>query len=308
MRVTNNIIFNNINKGTSSQINAVSELYKRSQYKIIKSSDNPVDQSEILRIESKLNDIKNKQKTNQSLSTKLKEVDSTLTSYNKSFDKLNELIIKSASGSKSKDDLEELSHIIGKEIDGIVSILNKKGANDNYIFSGDLEKDKPFIKVNREIEIGGELVEVEVYEYQGGDTAKNVEVEKGDKVNENIVGSDLIDSNGFNIFEMAAVAKHYLSQGVPIPDDDFIDIEEGLSELLSVFIKKSSDVGNDADNLEKNESIYKNMHSNYRESLSKVKDADYLEVVTEMTKHEQILKSVAAASKVILEMSNTRII
>lgn len=306
MRVTTNAMFNHISESTGNHFNAISNQMMHTQYRVLQSGDDPIAQGRIINLNRSISELTTYKTSADILKTELSEIESQVESYNDLFTELNTLFNKVTNGTMNSDDKKVLSKQIDGLMDEMAQILNMQNTSGDYAFGGTINDAPPFVKEKQMLEIDGVEREVEVWVYKGNDEQKLTQVGSSVSLPSTVVGSDLVSADGGTIFEALAKVQFYIKDGNDIPDTVKEEVELSFDALLDQKIAFQSDIGHSYATAERNTNMYQSMIDEYTGLLSNTQDADYISVVTEIKKQEQIMSALAQTSKVIMEMATLR--
>jgi flagellin-like hook-associated protein FlgL len=303
MRVTTNAMFSHISDSTSNHFIAISEQMKHSQYKVLQSGDDPISQGRIINLNRSISELEGYKTSASVLQTELIEIESRTKSYGELFNNVNTLVNKITSGTHNSEDLKQMSKELDGMSDDLAQILNMKNTNGDYVFGGTLTDAPPFVKEKTNVNIDGVDREVEIWVYKGNSDQKLTKIGSSVSLPSTVDGSKLVGDGNTTIFENIAKAQHYISQGQDIPEKVLDEIETGFETLLDAKLSFESEIGQDYASAERNTNTYQGMIDEYTGLLSTTQDANYLEVVTEIKKQQQIMQVLSQSSKVLMEMA-----
>lgn len=306
MRVTTNGMFQHISESSGNHFNAISEQMQHTQYRVLQSGDDPIAQGRIINLKKSISDLTQYKMSAQVLQTELSEIESRTKSYGELFNQLNTLIGKVSSGTMNSNDLIQQSKQMDGMMDDLAQILNTKNTNGEYMFGGTATDTPPFVKEKQMIEIDGVDREVEIWVYKGNDEKKFTQIGASVSLPSSAIGSELVSANGESIFESVAKAQFYLSQGEDVPNNVLDEVEVSFKDLLDQRIGFQSEIGHAYSTAERNTSMYQGMIDEYTKLLSNTQDADYISVVTEIKKQQQIMTALSQSSKVLMEMAQLK--
>ena len=306
MRVTTNSMFNHISESSGAHFNAISEQMKHTQYRVLQAGDDPIAQGRIINLNRSISELTAYKTSAGVLKTELSEIESRVKSYGDMFTELNTLIGKVSSGSMNSQDLTHLSKQMDGMTDDIAQILNMKNTNGEYVFGGTVTDAPPFAKETKMLEIDGVEREVEIWVYKGNEDQRYMQVGAGVSLPSTAVGGELVTSNGVSIFETIAKSQYYLSQGEELPQNILEEVESSFEGLLDQRIGFQSDIGHSYSTAERNTNMYQGMVDEYTKLLSNTQDANFIGVVSEIKKQQQIMQALSQSSKVLMEMATLR--
>lgn len=148
MRVTSNLIFNQ----SALSMQKANERYLAVQEKIaeqsdiIRPSDDPNGAGQLLRYDADTK-LLEQYDQNMTLATNSLEYESVaLESLNSTLDEINVLLIQSANGANSQDDLDTLAGEMESLLTSVADLMNSKNSNGQYIFAGTNSSSPAFVQ------------------------------------------------------------------------------------------------------------------------------------------------------------------
>lgn len=308
MRVTTNSMFSDIAYRMGDHFSAMNSKMQHSQYRVLSAGDDPIAEGRIINLQKNLDDIVDYQSSNDVLASKLSEAQSNVENYGESISSLQQTFLRVTSGTMNSSDLKHLSHQLDAIESGVLQNINQRGSRGDNIFSGTMVDKNAFEPVVKTINIEGKDVDINTYEYKGNSEQQRTKTGVGLNSPTTFDGSVLVSNqNGGNIFDTIGKMRYYLSQGKEIPPALKNGISSDLDGLLDSKIKIASDIGIGVQESKRTENIYLGMKSRYTELMSDTRDADYIGVVSDIKTQQQIMKTIASTSKVLLEMAKLRI-
>ncbi|ELP6119137.1 hypothetical protein QTV43_000250 [Vibrio vulnificus] len=291
-----------------NHFNAIAHQMDHSQFRVKQASDDPIAQGRIITLQQNISDLEGFQTSANILQTKLGEIEGNLNAFSDGFKEADNILNKVSSGTMNAQDIQQMGKQLGTLADDLASVLNLQNLNGDFVFSGTAVDQVPFKKEKVMVDIDGVPTELEVYRYQGNSESQTSKIGNSLSLPATFDGSRLVTGeDGADFFETLAIAQHYFEKGKELPLDVQADVEKDMGSLLQSTIQVQSEIGIYYKQAERNSDVYANMISEYKTLLSETQDANYVQVVTEIQKHEQIMKSLASTSKVMLDMAALRI-
>ncbi|KDM90883.1 hypothetical protein EA58_14075 [Photobacterium galatheae] len=279
---------------------------QHTQYRVLKSGDDPIAQGRIINLKKSISDLNDYKTSAQVVQTELSEIESRTKSYGELFNQLNTLIGKISSGTMNSRDLKQQSKQMDGMMNDLAQIFNTKNTNGEYVFGGTATDSPPFVKEKQTLAIDGVDREVEIWVYKGNQEKKLTQIGASVSLPSSVIGSELVSANGTTIFETVAKAQYYLSQGQDMPNNILEEVETSFDALLDQRISFQSDIGHAYATAERNTNMYQGMMDEYTKLLSNTEDSDYIAVVTEIKKQQQIMNALAQSSKVLMDMATLK--
>lgn len=299
-------MFNHISESTGNHFNVISKQMQHTQYRVLKSGDDPIAQGRIINLKKSISDLNDYKTSAQVVQTELSEIESRTKSYGELFNQLNTLIGKISSGTMNSRDLKQQSKQMDGMMNDLAQIFNTKNTNGEYVFGGTATDSPPFVKEKQTLAIDGVDREVEIWVYKGNQEKKLTQIGASVSLPSSVIGSELVSANGTTIFETVAKAQYYLSQGQDMPNNILEEVETSFDALLDQRISFQSDIGHAYATAERNTNMYQGMMDEYTKLLSNTEDSDYIAVVTEIKKQQQIMNALAQSSKVLMDMATLK--
>ncbi|MGR5365765.1 hypothetical protein [Photobacterium damselae] len=308
MRVTTNSMFSDIAFRMGDHFTAMNSQMQHSQYRVLKAGDDPIAEGRIINLQKSLDDITDYQNSNDVLSAKLGEAQSNVENYGASLDTLQQTFVRVTSGTMNGSDLKHLSHQLDAIESSLLQNINQKSSRGESMFSGTLVDKVAFHAIQKTIKIEGKDVVVDTYGYQGNEEQQQTKIGTNQSLPTTFSGGELVSNqHGGNIFDTIGKMRYYLSQGKEIPNSLKNNISDELDGLLDSKIKIASDIGIGVQESKRTSNVYLGMKERFTELMSNTRDADYIGVVSEIKIQQQIMKTIASTSKVLLEMAKLRI-
>ncbi len=185
MRITNNMIVNNMMFNLGENLNRMSKIQEQltTGKKISKASDDPVVAARALKLRTDVSEIEQYQRNVDDAISWMEMSESTVGQIGDVLQRVRELSVQASNGTNTPDDLQKIKEEIKQLKNQTINLSNNTYAGRN-IFSG-FKTDKDLID-----EDGNFLIEVEK-------TEKIIyEIGIGDTIAVNVLGGDLFNNGG----------------------------------------------------------------------------------------------------------------
>ena len=308
MRVTTNSMFSDIAFRMGDHFSAMNSEMRHSQYRVLKAGDDPIAEGRIINLQKGLDDIADYQSSNNVLSAKLGEAQSNVENYGKNIDSLQQTFLRVTSGTMNSSDLKHLSHQLDAIEGSILQNINQKSSRGDSMFSGTMIDKPAFGVTQKTITVDGKDLKIDSYKYLGNSEQQDTKIGTSQRLSTTFDGGDLVSNqHGSNIFDTIGKMRYYLSKGKDLPAGVKDSLSGELDGLLDSKIKIASDIGVGIQESKRTASVYLGMKERFTELMSNTRDADYIGVVSEIKTQQQIMKTIASTSKVLMDMAKLRI-
>jgi len=294
MRITNNMLSNNMLDYMSNNLNRMSKYQNQlaTGKKIQVPSDDPIVALRALKLRTDVSEIEQYQRNASDAQSWTDITETTLSNMSDVLQRTRELVVKGASDSNTIGDRQNICDELKQLKAQMVQISNTTYAG-RYVFSG-YSTDKPLVN-----EDGTFAVDV------ANSEAINYEIGIGDSININVAGGDLLNSGG------AAISGQ---SGQVFKDFDAIISAMGASgnaATISGLIKNVDDdmnnlsrvrsgVGAISNRIEMTMNRLDSDNLNYTKLMSENEDVDMAEAIMNLQSEESVYKaSLSGGAKVI---------
>ena len=308
MRVTTNSMFSSIAFRMGDHFSAMNNQMQHTQYRVLTAGDDPIAEGRIINLQKSLDDVEDYQSANNVLKSKLGESESKVETYGKSLDELQKTFLRVSSGTMNTSDLKHLSNQLDAIEGEIIQNINQKSSRGERLFSGTMIDSPAFEPVTKTVKLDGVDVSINTYEYKGNSEQQQTKIGNDRSLPSTFNGGDLTSNQqGGNIFDTIAKLRYYVSQGKQIPESVKDSASKDLDGLLDSKIRIESNVGVGIQESKRTENVYLGMKERFTELMSATRDSDYISVVSEIKTQEQIMKTIASTSKILMDMAKLRI-
>ena len=298
MRLTNNMVIRNfvrnvgITAGNVNKYQTQIQTGKSFQY----ASDAPVSAAKSIRYKSKIAQLEQNEKNIEDANELMKVTESALNSYNDILQRISELAVDAANGTRGDEERDAIAAEINQLKSEIVSIANTK-YNGRYIFSG-FETEKTLLNDDG-------TYNMDVITTGLGKEAINYSIGFGSSIQVNTLGPDVFGGEGEE-GEKAGVINNIDNLINAMKNGDSPEIRKAgaaLEDDLQICLDSLADIGAKMNRLELTKNRVANSLTNITESLSLNEDADYAEAATNLANSKTIYEAALAAGAKTLSIS-----
>jgi len=296
MRVTNNMIFDQKIYDINRSLERLFKIHRQlsSGKKIFRPSDNPPIFFRILKIKSKLGEIKQFIENGENLIQKLNFTDAKLNNISNLLIEIKSLAISSASSALSNEERKEIAFKINEIIK---EILNEANSNftGKYIFSGTKTLTKPFVATYEK----GKIIEVK---YNGDENIKYIEVGEDNKIAANLAGSYIFDVS----FGVSNFFQRLISLREAIESSRILSIStllNGISKNIDIIRASQAEIGVIEERARLAVEKLKDIEINFSDDLSNLEDTDFAEAAINLAKSEIVYKEALLLAYKMLRMN-----
>lgn len=284
MRVTFNMIANNVLKNLSSNLTRLEKLQNQlsSGKKIIKPSDDPVSTSRLIELKSTLNANKQYSRNIDFLKTELNVADKALQDISSTLTRVKELAVRGANETLSQENRNAIAEEVDQLIDHLIQIGNTN-VSGRYIFGGYKTSEAP-------LEKSGNAVL-----YKGDGNLRSVEVSNNVLINASPTGKSLFVDSG--MFDTLVLLRDALLGGNISQITETIDKIDAISDRVS---SELSGLGARLSRVELTNDLLSEKYTKYADLLSKQEDIEIEEVVLKLYAQQNVYQaSLISASRAL---------
>lgn len=287
MRVTNNMVSNNILSNIQNTLSKISKLHDQlsSGYRVRFPSDDAVVATRASNIDSSLRELEQYKRNMDHAESLINAYDSSLEEISSVYNRIRELLVKGANSTLSDDDRSAIAEELSKLKEHIRGIVNTKLGND-YLFGGYMTDTQP-VDENYNIVITPEaskhrFVNVLSYKIEFGITARDVLITENQKSVFDVLDNAyqaLMKGDGQYISEISLKDLDYLERSVM---DGFARV--GATQKMAELVK----------------SRIEDLNIFLTEHLSKERDADLSQTITELSMQQAVLDAALKSAAGVL--------
>lgn len=284
MRVTFNMIANNVLKNLSSNLIRLEKLQNQlsSGKKIIKPSDDPVSTSRLIELKSTLNANKQYSRNIDFLKTELNVADKALQDISSTLTRVKKLAVRGANETLSEENRNAIAEEVDQLIDHLIQIGNTN-VSGRYIFGGYKTSEAP-------LEKSGNAVL-----YKGDGNLRSVEVSNNVLINASPTGKSLFVDSG--MFDTLVLLRDALLGGNISQITETIDKIDAISDRVS---SELSGLGARLSRVELTSDLLSEKYTKYADLLSKQEDIEIEEVVLKLYAQQNVYQaSLISASRAL---------
>jgi len=287
MRVTDNMVSNNILSNIQNTLSKISKLHDQlsSGYRVRFPSDDAVVATRASNIDSSLRELEQYKRNMDHAESLINAYDSSLEEISSVYNRIRELLVKGANSTLSDDDRSAIAEELSKLKEHIRGIVNTKLGND-YLFGGYMTDTQP-VDENYNIVITPEaskrrFVNVLSYKIEFGITARDVLITENQKSVFDVLDNAyqaLMKGDGQYISEISLKDLDYLERSVM---DGFARV--GATQKMAELVK----------------SRIEDLNIFLTEHLSKERDADLSQTITELSMQQAVLDAALKSAAGVL--------
>ncbi|HHW32018.1 MAG TPA: flagellar hook-associated protein FlgL [Clostridiaceae bacterium] len=298
MRITNNMLINNMINYINSNLGRMEKLQRQmaTGKKISMPSDDPVAAARALKLRTDVAEIEQYKRNVKDAQSWLDITENTLASIGEVLHRARELTVQGANGIQEEEDARKITAEIKQLRTQLIHLGNTTYAG-RYIFSG-FKTDKKLI----DEETGKFAIDVnnsEMIKYEIG---------IGDDININVTGGDLFNAGKNAVANPSAETGELirtfddLIAALESRDQAAIDnclerLDEGMNNVLRV----RADVGARQNRLELTAARLENDNLNFIKLMSENEDIDLVEVLINLRSEENVYQaSLAGGARIIM--------
>ncbi len=288
MRVTQSMITENFTRNLMQNLKRLDDINNQisSEKKINRPSDDPVGAAMAIKLRRQLSAIKQYNSNAQQALTWMKDTETALTNAGDVIQRLSELAVEAANGTKTGEDKEKILDEVKELKDQLLKEANSTSL-DRYLFSGYSTDKAPFIKddVTGSIEVNPDIV----------DGTINYNVGQSETIPVNLKGSEVF-GDIFKAVEKFETALEN-NDGETISNEVISDIKGALNTVL----KYRSQIGARTNRLEATVSRLEANEVDYKAQLSSVEDVDLAQAITDLKMEESVYRAALAVGARIIQ-------
>ncbi|RKX35724.1 MAG: flagellar hook-associated protein 3, partial [Thermotogae bacterium] len=285
--VTDNMVSNNILSNIQNTLSKISKLHDQlsSGYRVRFPSDDAVVATRASNIDSSLRELEQYKRNMNHAESLINAYDSSLKEISSVYNRIRELLVKGANSTLSDDDRSAIAEELSKLKEHIRGIVNTKLGND-YLFGGYMTDTQP-VDENYNIVITPEaskrrFVNVLSYKIEFGITARDVLITENQKSVFDVLDNAyqaLMKGDGQYISEISLKDLDYLERSVM---DGFARV--GATQKMAELVK----------------SRIEDLNIFLTEHLSKERDADLSQTITELSMQQAVLDAALKSAAGVL--------
>ena len=298
MRLTNNMVIRNFLSNVGNAAGNVNKYQMQVQTgKTFQfASDAPIAAAKSIRYKSKISEFEQNQKNIADANELLKVTESTVDSYNDILQRISELSVDAANGTRGESERDAIAVEIEQLKKEIISLANTK-YNGRYIFSG-YETEKKLMNDDG-------TYNMDVTTMGVGKETINYNIGFGSEIQVNTLGPDVFGGKSEE-GEPAGIMANIdnLLKAMESGDGGAISkAGASIEQSLQVGLDCLADIGARMNRLELTKNRVENSLANMEESLSINEDADYTESITNLASSKSIYEAALAAGSKTLSLS-----
>lgn len=293
MRITNNMLINNMMQSLSGNLNRTQKYYNQlaSGKKINLPSDDPIVASKALKLRTDVSEIAQYKRNTDDATAWMDISEAAMNQITEVVHRMKEITNQAANGSNTPEDLLKIKEEAGQLREQLIDLGNSTYAG-RYIFSG-FKTDKPLLNADGTFNI--DIVNSEQIKFEIG---------IGDDININVPGSDLFNGG---LAGATGNKSSFIDTFDKIIDAMDIDDKSTLSNLLGNMdddlgnlLRVRAGLGARMNRVELTVSRLDDDNVNFTKLMSKNEDVDIAEAIMNLQNEENVYRaSLATGARVI---------
>lgn len=295
MRVTNNMMINNMTRNLQNNISRLdkTQLMYSTGKRIHRPSDDPVGITKSLKIRADISELNQFKKNTEDALSWVESTEQAIIGYSDLLSSLRELTVQAANGVLTEEETQKIKSEVSQIKEQIISQGNSAHSG-SHIFSGKNTDEKLFNDdgtYNTEIDesqLKYDEKEGHIIEYQVG---------IGEKIDINTIGIDLfeiddaIEANGGDKAGIIALIED-IEDDLDVGDSEALsDKLEDLDKFMDKAVTVRGDIGARVNRLELIINRAEDDTINLRDRQSKLEDADLAETAIQLMNEENVYRS-----------------
>ena len=296
MRVTNKMISDRVLFNIQTSLKRIAKLHDQlsSGYKVRYPSDDAVVAKRASDILTRKRELEQFQRSVDHVQTYVNAYDSALQTVSSITQRLRELLVRAANGTLSKAEREAIAEEIDKIKENLVEVANTRIGNE-YIFSGYDVFSQPVENENGTWKIST---------LPASDKSRSILV-LGHSIDYGVTASEVFElDSGKNVFQMleevSATLRSNLNETQISERVSNVFLEE-LSSFEERIIKTIGKVGGVSRFIDMVNSRVQDLDFFFTEYLSKERDADITELVTDLAMQQLVLEAALKSASRVLQ-------
>lgn len=288
MRMTNNILVNNLKRNISNNMYQMSKLDNMlsTGRRINKPSDDPTGIVDTLRLSSRLKETTQYQENVADAKGWLESTDSTLNSLNSVLNRIYELTVKSSNGPLAHEDRATIAEEVKQLKEEVVTITNTT-YGDRYLFGGKNTTEAPYQAGNWITPLDNSKINYEI----GVGITVPVNVTAEEVFQANIPGADLMQNLDTLISHIEADNTSALGT---------TDLENLMSNIDTVLSARAQ-IGARVNRLEMSAERLGELEINLTSLKSDVEGIDPAKVILDMKNQENVYQAALAVGARVIQ-------
>lgn len=294
MRITNNMLINNMMQSLSGNLTRTQQYFNQlaTGKKISIPSDDPIVASKALKLRTDVSEIAQYKRNTDDAIAWMDITEATMGQMTEIVHRMKELTNQAANGTNTADDLEKIKEEAEQLKKQIISLGNATYAG-RYIFSG-YKTDTPLLKEDGSFNVS--VIK---------DTEKiKFEIGIGDNININVPGGDLFNADGDAIAGNTGSLVGTFSQVITAMENDIKPSLSGLlgnlDDELGNLLRVRAGLGARMNRVELTASRLDDDNINFTKLMSKNEDVDIAEAIMKLQNEQNVYTaSLSTGARVI---------
>jgi len=294
MRISTSQIFNQSLKSMQRQQSElqISQSQLSSGLRLQKPSDDPTGMGRALNLESSLSSLDQYARNNLRAGSSLKLQEQTLASTAESVQRLRELALQGGSPANDAKERRLLAEEVEAQINTLLSLVNTRDENGEYIFAGSRTDQQPFVRNAADDVL-----------YQGSQVAKELALSDGTMIRIRDPGDALFMEEPGSVFVAARELRELLTGDSSNITSGIENVLERLGKSQETLDAQRAVIGARLNQAEMADEINAGLKFQLQTVLSETRDIDYLEVISRFNQQVTALEAVQKTFISVSELS-----
>jgi flagellar hook-associated protein 3 FlgL len=294
MRISTSQIFNQSLKSMQRQQSElqISQSQLSSGLRLQKPSDDPTGMGRALNLESSLASLDQYARNNLRAGSSLNLQEQTLASTAESVQRLRELALQGGSPGNDANERRLLAEEVEAQINTLLSLVNTRDENGEYIFAGSRTDQPPFVRNATEDVL-----------YQGSQVAKELALSEGTIIKIRDPGDALFIEEPGSVFVAAKELRELLTGNSNNITSGIENVLERLGKSQETLDAQRAVIGARLNQAEMADEINAGLKFQLQTVLSQTRDVDYLEVISRFNQQVTALEAVQKTFISVSELS-----
>jgi len=300
MRITNNMLINNVLLNVSNNLNRTQKYQSQlaTGKKISMPSDDPIVASRALKLRTDVAEIQQYSRNMDDALSWMAITEATMNQINDVLQRFREITVQAANGTNTPDDLQKIGAEAGELVTQIIQLANTTYAG-RYIFSG-FKTDKPLLNSDGTFNVG--FMENEYIQFEIG---------IGDFINVNVPGYDLFHRSNVasqgdvsSLFQtLDSIKKAINGQDLDPDENQHEKISNLLGELdleIENLLRVRAGLGARMNRVELTSNRLDDDYVNFTKLMSLNEDVDMAEAIMNLFNEQNVYQaSLSTTARVI---------
>ena len=294
MRITNNMLINNMMQSLSGNLTRTQKYYNQlaTGKKISLPSDDPIVAAKALKLRTDVSEIAQYKSNTDDATAWMDITEATMGQMTDIVHRMKEITNQAANGTNTPDDLQKIKEEASQLKTQLISLGNATYAG-RYIFSG-FKTDKPLLNDNGTFNVGVTNATEQI----------KFEIGIGDNININVPGGDLFNASGDaiegNTGSFVSTFDQVLTYMELDNKSELSSLLGNLDDELGNLLRVRAGLGARMNRIELTANRLDDDNVNFTKLMSKNEDVDIAEAIMKLQNEENVYKaSLSTGARVI---------